>query len=78
MEKQLGGERLGSGSKAREMSVFLHNYERSTFNQSRKWQSTLAAGTLVPFFKEIGTNGDKFDIDLSLMCRTLPTLAPRR
>lgn len=76
MEKQLGGERLGSGSKAREMSVYLHNYERSTFNQSRKWQSTLAPGTLVPFFKEIGTNGDKFDIDLSLMCRTLPTIAP--
>lgn len=47
MEKQLGGERLGSGSKAREMSVFLHNYERSTFNQSRKWQSTLAAGTFL-------------------------------
>ena len=76
MEKQLGGQRLGSGSKAREMSVYLHNYERSTFNQSRKWQSTLAPGTLVPFFKEIGTNGDKFDIDLSLMCRTLPTIAP--
>ena len=76
MEKQLGGQRLGSGSKTREMSVFLNNYERSTFNQSRKWMSSLACGTLVPFFHEIGTNGDKFDIDLSLMCRTLPTIAP--
>ena len=76
MEKQLGGQRLGSGSKTRDMSVFLNNYERSTFNQSRKWMSTLACGTLVPFFHEIGTNGDKFDIDLSLMCRTLPTIAP--
>lgn len=76
MEKQLGGNRLGSGSKTREMSVFLNNYERSTFNQSRKWMSTLSCGTLVPFFHEIGTNGDKFDIDLSLMCRTLPTIAP--
>lgn len=76
MEKQLGGQRLGSGSKTREMSVFLNNYERSTFNQSRKWMSTLSCGTLVPFFHEIGTNGDKFDIDLSLMCRTLPTIAP--
>lgn len=76
MEKQLGGQRLGSGSKTREMTVSLHNYERSTFNQSRKWMSTMACGTLVPFFHEIGTNGDKFDIDLSLMCRTLPTIAP--
>ena len=47
MEKQLGGQRLGSGSKSREMSVILNNYERSTFNQSRKWMSTLACGTLV-------------------------------
>ena len=76
MEKQLGGQRLGSGGKSREMTVSLHNYERSTFNQSRKWMSTMACGTLVPFFHEIGTNGDKFDIDLSLMCRTLPTIAP--
>ena len=76
MEKQLGGQRLGSGNKNREMTVSLHNYERSTFNQSRKWMSTMACGTLVPFFHEIGTNGDKFDIDLSLMCRTLPTIAP--
>ena len=76
MEKQLGGQRLGSGGKNREMTVSLHNYERSTFNQSRKWMSTMACGTLVPFFHEIGTNGDKFDIDLSLMCRTLPTIAP--
>ena len=61
MEKTLGGERLGSGSK---MKVELHNFERSTFNQSRKFISTMAPGLLVPVFREIGTNGDKFEIDI--------------
>ena len=33
-------------------------------------------GTLVPFMTEIGLNGDKFDIDLNAMIRTIPTIAP--
>lgn len=73
MEKTLGGERLGSGSK---MRVELHNFERSTFNQSRKFISTMAPGLLVPVFKEIGTNGDKFEIDIKSAIRTIPTIAP--
>lgn len=73
MEKTLGGERLGSGSK---MKVELHNFERSTFNQSRKFISTMAPGLLVPVFKEIGTNGDKFEIDIKSAIRTIPTIAP--
>lgn len=73
MEKTLGGDRLGSGKK---MKVEMHNFERSTFNQSRKWQSTMAPGVLVPCFKEIGTNGDKFEISIKNAIRTLPTIAP--
>lgn len=73
MEKTLGGERLGSGKK---MKVQLHNFERSTFNQSRKFISTMAPGLLVPVFKEIGTNGDKFEINIKSAIRTLPTIAP--
>lgn len=73
MEKTLGGDRLGSGKK---MKVEMHNFERSTFNQNRKWQSTMAPGVLVPCFKEIGTNGDKFEISIKNAIRTLPTIAP--
>lgn len=73
MEKTLGGDRLGSGKK---MKVELHNFERSTFNQSRKFISTMAPGLLVPVFREIGTNGDKFEIDIKSAIRTIPTIAP--
>lgn len=71
--KNLGGDRIGSGSK---MEVQMHNYERSTHDLSRAWRSTVAAGTLVPFFQEIALNGDTWDIDLGAMVRTLPTVGP--
>lgn len=71
--KNLGGDRLGSGSK---MEVQMHNYERSTHDLSRAWRSTMAPGTLIPFFQEIALNGDTWDIDLQAMVRTLPTVGP--
>lgn len=70
INKTIGGERLGSGNR---MSTALHNYERSTFDLSRIWRSTMNVGTLIPFFTEVGLNGDTFDIDLSAMLRTVPT-----
>lgn len=70
LEKTLGGDRLGSGKK---MKVELHNYERANFDLSRIWRSTTTPGVLLPFFTEIGLNGDTFDIDLSAMARTVPT-----
>lgn len=73
MQKTLGGDRLGSGKK---MKVELHNYERSTFNQSYIWRSSMAAGTLVPFLVEIGLPGTTFDIELELDLKTHPTIGP--
>lgn len=70
LNKTIGGERLGSGNR---MTTALHNYERSTFDLSRIWRSTMNVGTLIPFFTEVGLNGDTFDIDLSAMLRTVPT-----
>lgn len=71
--KTLGGDRLGSGNS---MKVKLHNFERATFNQSRKWLSTANVGTLIPCFKEIYTNGDKMEMDINAIIRTMPTVGP--
>ena len=71
--RAVGGQRLGSGNK---MDVQMHGYERSTHNLSRVFRSSSTVGTLVPFMTEIGLNGDKFDIDLNAMIRTIPTIAP--
>lgn len=73
MEKVLGGERLGTGKK---MKVDLHGWGRSTFNQSRIWRSTMAAGPLTPCFIEWGTLGTTFDIDINAIGHTLPTNSP--
>lgn len=71
--KVIGGNRVGSGKK---MKVQLHGYDRSTHDLSTVWRSTLAPGTLVPFYVNVGLNGDTFDIDLNAIVRTLPTNAP--
>lgn len=73
MKKTLGGDRLGSGAG---MRVAMHNFERSTFNQNRSWLSSMGPGFLVPCFNEVGTNGDKFEIEIDTAIRTLPTLKP--
>lgn len=69
----IGGQRLGSGNK---MNVSMHDYGRSTHDLGRIFRSTIAPGTLVPFFTEIGLNGDTFDIDLESLVRTAPTTGP--
>jgi hypothetical protein len=73
IKKTLGGDRLGSGKK---MQVALKNFERSTHDLSRIWRSTMAPGTLVPFFKELALPGDTWDIRLNANVMTLPTLGP--
>lgn len=69
----LGGDRLGSGAK---MDVHLHGYSRSTHDLSNIWRSTMAAGTLVPFLKQVALPGDTFDIKLNADVKTLPTVGP--
>lgn len=73
MKKELGGKRLGNGSK---MEVAMKNYERSTHNLSRVWRSSMATGVLTPCFSEIALNGDTWKINLDSVIRTLPTVGP--
>lgn len=73
MQKNLGGDRLGSGAK---MNVELHNYERSTHDLGYLFRSTMSAGTLVPFMCEVGLPGDTFDIHLDCNFLTHPTIGP--
>lgn len=72
-EVTLGGERLGSGKR---MKVELHGFERSSHDLSYIWRSTMSAGTLVPFMKEVALPGDTFDIDLNIDVKTHPTIGP--
>ena len=73
MQVNVGGDRLGSGAK---MNVELHNYYRSTHNLSKNFKSSLAPGLLYPCYVNVGLNGDKFDIDIKDIVRTIPTKAP--
>ena len=69
----LGGDRIGSGNK---MKVQMRNYERSTHDLGNVFRTTMAAGTLVPFMKQVGLPGDTFDIELNADVKTLPTVGP--
>lgn len=73
IKKTIGGDRLGAGKK---MQTALHDYGRSTHDLSENFISTAAPGMLIPFYQNIGLNGDKFKIDLNAAVRTLPTTAP--
>lgn len=73
MQKNLGGDRIGSGAK---IKVDMHNWGRSTFNQSRKWKSTMGVGVGTPCLMELGTNGTTFEIDIKTGGYTVPTVGP--
>lgn len=73
MQKNLGGDRIGSGAK---IKVDMHNWGRSTFNQSRKWKSTMGVGVGTPCIMELGTNGTTFEIDIKTGGYTVPTVGP--
>nr|WCD56422.1 MAG: major capsid protein [Microviridae sp.] len=69
----IGGKRLGSGSGTQ---INLHGFKRSTHNLSMTWRGSMGVGTLVPFYCNIGLNGDTFDIDLETMVKTVPLMGP--
>jgi len=73
MKRTLGGDRLGGGKK---MKVDLHGYERSNHNLSEAWRSSMASGTIVPYFKKVALPGDTFDLDMHAEVMTLPTNGP--
>lgn len=73
MKVTIGGDRLGSGNKNK---TALKNYERSTFNLTQKFTSSMQVGTLYPFLVVPAMRGDKFEIDLEADGRTIPTKGP--
>lgn len=73
MQVNVGGDRLGSGAK---MQIDLHNYNRSTHNLNKNFKSSLACGCLYPAYVNVGLNGDKFEMDINSIVRTLPTQGP--
>ncbi len=73
MEVTIGGNRLGSGNK---MQTELNHYQRSTHNLSKKFASSLAVGTLVPCYVNVGLPADSWEIDINTLVRTLPTNGP--
>lgn len=73
MQVNLGGDRIGSGAR---MQQDMHNYGRSTFNLSKKFRSSLAPGVLIPAYVNVGLPGDKFEININEITRTIPTRGP--
>ncbi|QCS36871.1 major capsid protein [Tortoise microvirus 18] len=73
MKKTIGGDRLGSGGK---MEVRLKNYERSSHNMSKTVRTTMTSGTLIPVYTEPILKGDTWEMDISTLIRTHPTVGP--
>ena len=69
----LGGDRLGSG---KDMQVELQEFNRTSVDLGYTWRSTMSAGTLVPFMKELALPGDTHEINLNTEILTHPTIAP--
>lgn len=74
MKQPIGKNTLGQGGKLTE--VELEEFNRSTHNMGYLWKSTMAAGTLVPFYNEIVLPGDKKEINLGALVNTHPTIGP--
>ena len=73
MKKNLGGDRLGSGAKN---NVELHEWHKSTHDLSKVTRTTMAAGTLLPIYREFAQQGDIWDIELDALINTHPTEGP--
>ena len=58
------------------MTVQLENFGRSSFNIGGIIATDQAAGTIVPYFCDIATNGTTYYIDMATKTRTLPTVGP--
>ena len=73
MNKTLGGQRLGAGGR---QTVQMKDYGRSTHDMGAIFRTTMAPGTLVPFYSKLCTPGDVVDIDLNVALNTYPTVGP--
>lgn len=73
MKVTLGGERLRSEGK---MAVELQNFGRSSQNVTKTLRTSQAAGTLVPYWCQIGLDGTTFYIDIATKVKTIPTVGP--
>ncbi len=73
MKTTIGGDRLGSGNK---QEISAKHYSRSTHDLGYTWRSSMSAGTLVPFLRELALPGDSWDINLMTEVLTLPTIGP--
>lgn len=58
------------------MTVQLDNFGRSSHNIGGIVATDQAAGTIVPYFCDIATNGTTYYIDMATKTRTLPTVGP--
>lgn len=73
IKKTLGGDRLGAGNK---MKITMHGFGRSNHNISRTFKTDQAAGTVVPCFVDVATNGTDYYLRIDSKIRTLPTNGP--
>lgn len=73
MKKTLGGDRLRSENK---MTVDLHGYGRSSHNVGKIIRTSQAAGTLVPYWCQLATDGTTFYVDITTRIKTIPTVGP--
>lgn len=73
MKANLGGERLGSGAK---IQIDQQTFNRSTFDLSYAWRSTIGKGTLIPFMNLFALPVDTFEIDLQTAIYSNPLVAP--
>lgn len=58
------------------MTVQLENFGRSSHNIGGIIATDQAAGTIVPYFCDIATNGTTYYIDMTTKTRTQPTVGP--
>lgn len=58
------------------MQVWLHNFGRSSHNIGKVFKTDQAAGTIVPCFVDVATDGTDYYIDMQSKIRTLPTNGP--
>lgn len=73
IRKTLGGDRLGSGNN---MEVEMHQWGKSTHNLSDKLKTTLAVGTVVPFFSKVVLPNDEWKVRINADVMTKPTNGP--
>lgn len=69
--KTQGGNRLKSGGKQQQQ---MDTFQRSNHNTGFIWKSTMAAGTLVPFYTGVLLKGGTKDIKLDVRALTEPTV----